>query len=912
MTAPQTPLVELKTLCELTNTRERKLLVAKFCRDRLGWAVHPLRGPTSGDDEVRGKAPIRKGWRNHTAQQATDKLLDKDFGNGHDYNLGVVVRRPYVCVDLDSKADKGQSVDEWMKERGELAKVPRERTGGGLHLHFKCSNLPAFMKDGKPYRHALVSKLNEQVSAELYFDGLNLVTAPSIHPSGVTYTWEVVGDIPEVTWEQLMGWFGFELPDKAEPQLAEEGKRGKEKDSEEWWHNYSGDLRTLNLGNLFESVNRLGKHLGEGKFAVQCPWHEKHSDGKTAKAEKNSATIFTACDKTKFPTFHCFHAHCAERGLKEVLDWFEIQTPGIVDKHCTRTWAYAKGRESEDGRPQVPLPGDDRPESEFAMEAGKILGRKDVWFLKMDDVVVVRLKKFSERVTHLGFCKLEPAEVRTAIENYVQTGVLRGKAGKEFFVPKSMDMTMAKTLISARQFKELLPEVVRILDVQLPIRYNGEIVLPKKGYDERFHTYCDPNAPQIAQMALAEAKEWLARIHQGFCWRGEQDLVHALARLITPFARGLMGWDARFPLWFFKANRPRAGKDYLAGISMLVYEGFACEDAPLSTKNSEETRKRITSALLSGRRMIHFANCQGYLASQDLEGAVTSKVYGDRVLGGNTEVKLPNELEFSLSANLGLSYPEDIEPRLRIIELGYPQEDANSRTFPIPHLHEHVRQNRAKILSAIAALVENWIQKGCPAGPTPFTSFPEWGRTVGGIMVAAELGDPCMPHEHKPGVGGDQLTRAMKELYLICRQARPDDWLKKNEIYALIEQHQPECEALAFFGDVSANSDDRSAKTKLGKNLITFENRELGQIRMERQGSGESGRTDRASFRFVKIDQPGKDQGDKIAESVFRGIKPSSPPSPHGDLGDLGDLSHSVIIKTKTNGEKGVPVHDNA
>ena len=413
---------------------------------------------------------------------------------------------------------------------------------------------------------------------------------------------------------------------------------------------------------------------------------------------------------------------------------------------------------------------------------------------------------------------------------------------------------------------------------------------------------CDPDAPEIIKMTLDEAKRWLFEIHQGFCWRSRQDLVHALARLITPFTRGLMGWDARFPLWFFKANRPRAGKDYLAGITLLVYEGFACEDAPLSPKDGEETRKRITSALLSGRRMIHFANCQGYLASQDLEQAITSRVWGDRILGGNTEVKLPNELEFSISANLSLSYREDLEPRIRRIELSYPQEDANSRTFQKPFLHHFVLNNRSNILSAISALVDNWVNQGRPTGPTPFTSFPEWGRVVGGIMVAAGLGDPCLPHEHESEVGGDQLTRAMRTLFLVCYESKPNTWLKKPEIYEIIQKNQADSEALSFFGDISSEN-DRSCKTKLGKHLVEFVGRELGQIKLERQTAGGGVRTDRATFRFVKIDKPGKDQGDEIATSVFQGASLPSPLSPSGDLGDLGDLCNPAGIKTKINGE---------
>ena len=49
---------------------------------------------------------------------------------------------------------------------------------------------------------------------------------------------------------------------------------------------------------------------------------------------------------------------------------------------------------------------------------------------------------------------------------------------------------------------------------------------------------------------------------------------------------------------------------------------------------------------------------------------------------------------------------------------------------------------RRKVIAALAALVRHW--KGLPAKDRPkppFTSFPEWGEVVGGIMIACGLGN---------------------------------------------------------------------------------------------------------------------------------------------------------------------------
>src|SRR5258705_803989 len=133
-------------------------------------------------------------------------------------------------------------------------------------------------------------------------------------------------------------------------------------------------------------------------------------------------------------------------------------------------------------------------------------------------------------------------------------------------------------------------------------------------------------------MDLKPARMWLHELLEGFALDNPQSTCHAVARLLTAVCRGLIGWDARTPFWLFTANRERLGKDYLAGITGLICEGFPNEDAPLEPRNSTETRKRITSAILAGRPRMHFANCRLHIEDSALEQAITSKVWSDRIL----------------------------------------------------------------------------------------------------------------------------------------------------------------------------------------------------------------------------------------------------------------------------------------
>src|SRR5205814_2199724 len=91
----------------------------------------------------------------------------------------------------------------------------------------------------------------------------------------------------------------------------------------------------------------------------------------------------------------------------------------------------------------------------------------------------------------------------------------------------------------------------------------------------------------------------------------------------------------------------------------------------------------------------------------------------------------------------GFGFTEDFNLRCRKISLHYSEEDANGRKFSKPDLHGWLLARRNDLLSALAALITHWDQQGRPAGPTAFTSFPEWARVVGGIMTCCGLGDPC-------------------------------------------------------------------------------------------------------------------------------------------------------------------------
>ena len=153
-------------------------------------------------------------------------------------------------------------------------------------------------------------------------------------------------------------------------------------------------------------------------------------------------------------------------------------------------------------------------------------------------------------------------EAGTNLEQHLQTGKLkRDAAGDTVFLPQSLKRDSAAYLLSAKQLLERLPKVTRILDSPIPILKYGEIFYPKLGYDPALQCFISPHSPVLSEISYEDSLKLIDELLEGFCFANQQANNNAIAKLLSPFCRGLMGWSSRMPLWVFEANRERSGKD---------------------------------------------------------------------------------------------------------------------------------------------------------------------------------------------------------------------------------------------------------------------------------------------------------------------------------------------------------------
>lgn len=80
-----------------------------------------------------------------------------------------------------------------------------------------------------------------------------------------------------------------------------------------------GDYATLDAVAWFEHHGAYGKPLSGTKHAVECPWIGEHTQPSRA---EDSDTVIWEGGAGRWPTFFCAHAHCLDRGIREVLAYW--------------------------------------------------------------------------------------------------------------------------------------------------------------------------------------------------------------------------------------------------------------------------------------------------------------------------------------------------------------------------------------------------------------------------------------------------------------------------------------------------------------------------------------------------------------------------------------------------------------
>lgn len=232
-----------------------------------------------------------------------------------------------------------------------------------------------------------------------------------------------------------------------------------------------------------------------------------------------------------------------------------------------------------------------------------------------------------------------------------------------------------------------------------------------------------------------------ACLYEVFCefdWQSPAEWANYVGALLTPMVRHM--YKGATPWLLLEANTQGAGKSLLADCIQLLY-GY---DEPKYTSlppTEEAVEKLFLSTLSEGRPIVTFDNLRRALDSPTIESVATSAgTFQARILGKSENRSVPVKQLFVVTSN-NTSGTVDASRRLlraRLCKTAALSVDS-SKPFRIRDLREYVRAHRARLLSAMARLVQDWLAAGRPEPSRLMPTYEVYSRVVGAIVQHAGM-----------------------------------------------------------------------------------------------------------------------------------------------------------------------------
>jgi hypothetical protein len=226
------------------------------------------------------------------------------------------------------------------------------------------------------------------------------------------------------------------------------------------------------------------------------------------------------------------------------------------------------------------------------------------------------------------------------------------------------------------------------------------------------------------------------------------------------------------PIFLVTAPEPRSGKTYLVKLIGVVGTGHY----PVNTAgsaNSEEMEKRIETAGLSGRQILHLNNLPNgmVLSSQALAQISTEGQFVVRRLGVFEEgiIDCRGTTVFANGNNVTLA--ADLVERAALCRLDAKMADPGLRTFEFRPV-ETVLKARGEFLAAAFIIARAYLAAGEPRPPAmrAVAGFEGWTRFVQAPLMWLGCEDPLGNQELMRGLDPDrdqlsQLLGALRATY---------------------------------------------------------------------------------------------------------------------------------------------------
>jgi hypothetical protein len=366
--------------------------------------------------------------------------------------------------------------------------------------------------------------------------------------------------------------------------------------------------------------------------------------------------------------------------------------------------------------------------------------------------------------------------------------------------------------------------------VTAPILRKDGSVIETLGYDAKSRIYIDlneslrPIPKDLSIEQVSEALEILMYPFKDFAFCSHLDRSIILSALLTACLRPVLDTAPGFG---FDAPVQGSGKSLLAACVGMLATGVAPTVWPhTSSRDDEEVRKRIFTALRSGERAIIWDNVTGTFDSASLASALTSPNFTDRVLGKSESLTVPNRAIFMMTGN-NLCLAGDMPRRILLCRINPETETPFNRSFDLNPL-EYVQNHRQKMVRAALIIVTSWLDSMeyiCDGAATKgkMASFELWDslirQPVAWVNQCVAIGEYADPMDAViKAQANDPEKEELSDLLIALREKFGDSPFLAKEVIAAFEfEENSISEALSLIGNGKCQSSPKS----LGR-VLTF------------------------------------------------------------------------------------------
>ncbi len=452
--------------------------------------------------------------------------------------------------------------------------------------------------------------------------------------------------------------------------------------------------------------------LGNGKHDITCPWVNEHTG-----AVDSGTAYFEPDDPWPIGGYKCLHGHCADRHIRDLLRFLDIEANAARMKPTIRVMAGEIHRVV------------DAAEHELAQS-----------------------RRFYQRGGLIVTVATDPGTRETRVQEISQPALVRALAGVaswERFDARIGDWVRtdpparhAAVLFDSTSYAHL--PVLNGLARQPYLRPDGSM-MTAAGYDpatgmfgvfnaREFHV---PNNPTRAQAEAA--LDLLKQLLVEFSFARDTDLAAALSAKLTATIRPSL---PHAPMIHARAHMVGSGKSYLCEL----ITAFATPQRGTPTTfpgDDEECRKLLLAELLRAPAVIEFDNLTGdLLAHKSLCTALTSKYLSGRILGVSKTATVNTRALFLSSGN-NVEPIHDMTRRCITVNLSPQCEIPAARNFQRPDLVRDVLRERGCYVSAALTIVRAWIVAGRPKTPCKsLAGYGDWSDLCSQPLLWLGCADP--------------------------------------------------------------------------------------------------------------------------------------------------------------------------